>query len=293
MIIQPQAFIDDSGSEPQSPIFIMAGFVTSAKRWASFSEEWQAALDETPTLEYFKMNEAARLQAQFSRKKGWDETKRDDRLITLTRIIKKYAEVRIHASMRNDHFEKYVKSLPVPQRKLATDSPYIMVFMQIILAMAVLGDRHGITSPCDFIFDEQGAFGKEALESWPAFKTLLEASTKSDLSRFVGSPPIFHNDKEFMPLQAADLYAWHLRQNYVQNQVLSVPANRVLRQFDRMPMIGRNYGEEEMKRLREHLLKVGEHFVAANPAIPLVHVGKTKGERKIARRRARKIKGIS
>jgi hypothetical protein len=285
MIIQPQAFIDDSGSEPQSPIFILAGFVTSADRWAAFSKEWQAALDEKPILEYFKMSEAARLKEQFDEKRGWNETKRDDQLITLTRIINKYAEARIHASMRNDNFEKYVKSLPVPQRKLGTDSPYIMVFMQIILAMAVAGDRVGVKDPCDFIFDEQGSFSKEALEWWPIFKELVKNSTKSDLSRFVESPPIFRDDKQFLPLQAADLYAWHLRQNHVQNQILLVPASRVLRQFDQMPMIGRNYGEIEMKRLREHLLKVGEKFSAENPNVPLVHIGKNKSERRRARKR--------
>jgi hypothetical protein len=195
MILNPQAAIDDSGSEPQSPVFIFAGFVTSAERWAAFSTEWQAALDELPRLDYFKMSEAARLQEQFDRKKGWDEVKRDDRLITLTRIINKYAEARIHASMRNDHFEKYVKAIPVPKRKLGTDSPYLMVFMQIVLAMAVAGDRIGVTDPCDFIFDEQGAFSNEVLGWWPTFKELVKNSSKSDLARFVGSPPIFRDDK--------------------------------------------------------------------------------------------------
>jgi len=287
MILAPQAVIDDTGSEPQSPIFILAGFVTSAERWAAFSGEWQAALDEPPGLEYFKMSQAARLQEQFDRKKGWNEAKRDDRLITLARIIRKYAEVRVHASVQNDAFEKYIKSIPVPERKLGVDSPYILVFMQIILAMATTSSLLGDVAPCDFIFDEQSAFGQEALAWWPEFKRTLDAVSKSDLPRQVGSPPIFRDDKQFLPLQAADLYAWQLRNNHIQNRLLLVPASRVLRQFDDMPMIGRNYGEKELKALRTVLLRGSEAFAANNPSIPLVHAGKTKGERRRIRKKTK------
>lgn len=288
MILDPQAAIDDSGSEPQSPVFILGGFVASTKAWAAFSTEWQAALDEKPALEYFKMSEAARLQEQFARSKGWDEAKRDNRLITFARIIKKYAHLRIHASVRNDEFEKYIKSVPVPQRKLGIDSPYTLLFMQIILAMATGGDQFDLAGACDFVFDEQGAFSQEALAWWPNFKSGIDRLSKSDLPRYVGSPPIFRNDREFLPLQAADLYAWQIRQHHIQNRVLLVPPNRLLRQFEDMAAIGRNYGENELKHLREVLLGGAKKFAVENPNVPLVHAGKTKSERKIARRRAKK-----
>lgn len=235
------------------------------------------------------MSEAARLQEQFSRKNGWDEGKRDDRLMTLAHIIRKYAEVRIHASVRNDDFEKYIKSVPVPRRRLGVDSPYILAFMQIVLAMATTTSLLGNFEPCDFIFDEQGAFSREALAWWPGFTALVDSVSKSDLPRFLGSPPIFRDDKQFLPLQAADLYAWQLRQNHVQNRVLLVPASRILCQFDGMPMIGRNYGQKELKELREVLLKAAKNFAEKNPEIPLVHAGKNKSERKIARRKAKKF----
>src|SRR3974390_2605970 len=104
MIIQPQACVDDSGSEPQSPIFVFAGFIASAKQWADFSADWQKALDEPPGLSYFKLTEALSLSAkgQFSRHKGGTEQKRDDRLVHLGQIIRKHVIVRIHAQISND-----------------------------------------------------------------------------------------------------------------------------------------------------------------------------------------------
>ena len=233
------------------------------------------------------MAEAANLGGQFSRSRGWNETKRDDRVMMLASIILKHAHMRIHAGVRNDLFEKYIKSLPAPERKLAMENPYVLLFMQIILAVATLGDRLGIKEPCDFIFDEQGQFSKEALEFWPNMKALLDASARSDLGKFVGSPPIFRDDKIALPLQAADLYAWHMRQHWGRSQVLIVPPSRVLRQFKDMAVISRVYDEPELKRLREHLQKGGGIFAANNPTIPLVHAGKTKAERKRIRRQTK------
>ena len=66
MILDPQAVVDDSGSEPTKPHFILAGFVAPAANWAALADEWQAGLDETPKLEYFKMTEAANsVRAQY------------------------------------------------------------------------------------------------------------------------------------------------------------------------------------------------------------------------------------
>src|SRR5437868_7829681 len=78
-----QTYADDSGNEPTSPIFVLAGFIASYEEWAAFSDEWKAALAEPPGLDYFKMKEAERLHDQFSKRKGWTEKKRDDRLIQL------------------------------------------------------------------------------------------------------------------------------------------------------------------------------------------------------------------
>src|SRR5260370_35664012 len=90
IILQPQAYVDDSVGSAGSKALVLAGFVSSAAGWAAFSEEWQAALDLEPKLDYFKMNEANLLIQQFSPDRGWTEVKRDDRLVALIRIIKKY-----------------------------------------------------------------------------------------------------------------------------------------------------------------------------------------------------------
>ena len=89
----------------------------------------------------FKMKEAHRLHEQFSRDRGWTEQKRDARVMTFASIIRNMS-VCIHACMRNDDFTRYVKSLPVPERKLGTDNPYWMIFMRLALSLAMKTSRN-------------------------------------------------------------------------------------------------------------------------------------------------------
>lgn len=128
VILAPQAVIDDSASQPNPKYFVLAGFVSSVARWAEFSDEWQVALDLEPKLAYFKMNEANLLVGEFSRDRGWTEALRDDRLITLIRIIKNHVLLRLHASIKFADFEKYIAAVEVPERKSVSDHPYTYLF---------------------------------------------------------------------------------------------------------------------------------------------------------------------
>jgi hypothetical protein len=123
-----------------------------------FSADWQAELGKSPKLDYFKMNEAAGLRGQFSRERGWTEKKRDARVLPFASISRQHTAVMVEATMRHDHFERYVRNIPAIARRLAVNHPYVLLFSQVILAVAVYQDRHGINQPCDFIFDEQTGF---------------------------------------------------------------------------------------------------------------------------------------
>jgi hypothetical protein len=52
------AYLDDS-REVHPPVFVLAGYISTAKAWELFSAEWSAALLEQPTIQYLKMSEAA------------------------------------------------------------------------------------------------------------------------------------------------------------------------------------------------------------------------------------------
>jgi hypothetical protein len=61
-----QGYFDDSGSEPQSLAFVIAGYILPSEKMAAFADDWLIALHQKPRIEYFKMAEALSGAGEFS-----------------------------------------------------------------------------------------------------------------------------------------------------------------------------------------------------------------------------------
>jgi hypothetical protein len=72
-----------------------------------------------------------------------------------------------------------------------------------------------VEEPVDFIFDEH-TMKRPLLEAWDSYMMLRPAHVKP---RY-GSTPIFRDDRKFLPLQAADMWAWWVREWYEQGKPL-------------------------------------------------------------------------
>jgi hypothetical protein len=273
-----QACIDDSGSSPTDPLYVLGGFIASTDQWAEFSSEWQTALSKEPALDYFKMAEANSLTGQFDQSNGWDRARRDDRVLALARIIRKHAPIRIEVSVKNRDFDRFFKTLPATQRSLATDSPYLFLAEALMVTVARAAPAFGLQEPIDFIFDGQGGFTDELHRWWPSLSAMLDPSIR----QFLGSKPIDRDDKKFEPLQAADLCAWHIRKWLTGGFTVAHP---VMQQLAPLQKLYRDFRSYEMEQLHREMLKRMEQFVERNLRVPLQHIGKTKRERKILRRR--------
>jgi hypothetical protein len=269
-----QACADDSGNEPRDPIFVFGGFVSPVAKWVEFADAWQEVLDETPKLEYFKMSEAASLAKQWHKRKGWTEATRDKRLSSFIKVIKQYAEVAVHISIRHDDFNSLVASIPLPQRRLSSDKPYPLLATQFMLSVAALADTFNAAKEIEFVFDEQLGYSDEMLAWWPVFREFAESGARTNFGKYLKSPPDYRSDRCFLPLQAADLFSWQQRLHEKNNQVLTCPKNWVLRELDSLPILGVPIGEKPLGDVREMLLRMGERFAAANPGIPFVPASK-------------------
>ena len=188
-IVVLQAFIDDSGEgddERADPVFVLAGFIADSTQWAAFSDEWKAALDTSPSIEYFKMREAANLSVdgQFARRLGWDEALRDEKVRQLAAIIPKHAMARIACTVDKAAFKTYAQSLAVLNRSSVIDKPYSIAFQHIILGAAAVFLTYKIQQSCDFIFDEHGKVGQEAVELWDGLKILCQRFAELGANEF-------------------------------------------------------------------------------------------------------------
>jgi hypothetical protein len=194
-----EAYIDDSG-KGQPPVFVLAGFLGYAAQWAEFTEEWRAALAKKPALEYFKMREAASLHGQFF---GWGEQQRDRRLAELLAIIDRRVISGVYSGVMHADFDKIIRG-KIAKRM---DNPYFLMYHGIIAAVLRFIVEHNIGEAVDFIFDEQFKQSDQVQEAYSAVVELAPPAIRP----LLGARPIHRSEREFLPLQAADLHAWHVR----------------------------------------------------------------------------------
>jgi hypothetical protein len=291
-----EVYVDDSGSDPQSKIFYLGGFISTVERWAAFSNEWDSALALMPTLDYFKMSEAGSFRGQFARTRGWNEANREDRLVTFARVINKYAMLRVSASIRHDLFEKYLLNLPAIERNLAVDEPYIPLAMHLISGATLFAYNNGIREPIDFIFDEQAGFKEELRERWPVYKRLYQMTARGrQLAPLLGAEPSFLDEKDRKPLQGADLYAWHARDHYVQNhrfpnQKIVVPMSATMKLLRGIPMDHFPMIEAMLAGQHASLVEHGERIKKEQPSVTLIPAIPDRKKRRQFRKRAKWLK---
>jgi len=207
------AYLDDSG-RGSGPTYVIAGFLSTTNRWQIVSQEWKE-LRNIAGLDYFKMKEAmdpgarAKQPGQYY---GWPREEIDELVDLFTELIWRRVSIRIRITIPNRSYEGIFKGKISPQ----VDFPYWLAHVSAMLETTRLLALVSINEKVDFIFDtaskREQYFVLNAWHFWKANEWLSERKV------LFGDPPIFGDDKIILPLQAADLYAWHARK---ERQVLS------------------------------------------------------------------------
>jgi hypothetical protein len=289
-----QGYIDDSGANTTSSVFVLGGFIAPVDNWLAFSTDWKAALDAPPRLEYFKMKEAARLKDQFHPRRGWTEELRDQRINTLAAIIQKYAVLRVSVALRHSDFIKHLRSLPAVNRDLARDTPFVTALSLLMTAVAISREQNLLMEPIDFIFDQQEGIEEELAPFWPGIKRRSEKADSKIVRDCFRHMPLFRDEKDFLPLQAADLYAWQIRRNHHNNRSLYMPPTETLRRLWSIQGFDRFYSEAEIKVRADLERAMARKILALDPSVkwtgdhPDTKI--RKANRKKAKRKPQKFK---
>ena len=209
-----QGFADDSGSEKNAgKIFVLAGFLATAEKWEQFSDRWDEICEQDPKTPDFHMAEAYRLKGRYKWK---DEEQRDARINELVDLTRQSVGYRVDSTLAWPNYEKVVRGKVPPE----IDSPYFLLFYNVILSFAAFMDKAGIEGKVDWIFDHQGNVGTQAL-NWYQF--ILDHDPS--LANRLGATPIFRHDSDMLPLKAGDIYAWQIRRCLDKEQPNKVPHN--------------------------------------------------------------------
>ena len=258
VIMAFQAAIDDSG-QGHGSVYVLAGFVAPAEAWFQFEDEWSEALKDNG-LAYFKTREAMGFAGQFE--SGWDVPRRDAFILRLIDIIKRRVSFAVQVTLLHADYLAHVKG----KIDRAMDQPYVLTaFSTMMVANRRTLYRDG-DGPVDFVFDTENA------RTQGYVRRAHRASLR--VAPLFGDPPIFRDDKRFLPLQAADLMAWHARHARIQtqedpNHVYDAPAWLELSAIESETWHRHASDLQEMVRgVKEHTERAGQVFSYRKPRKP-------------------------
>jgi hypothetical protein len=213
-----QAYLDES-IDPDGT-FVLAGYIATAESWAQFSGEWEKLLKPFGTLgpdgKYrFKMTEMIENAERMARVPIFAKCIGDHVLGCLSSKIN-VADLR-RAQAR-------IKARGVSVDWSWRGNPYHTAFWGL---MDLLHQHmHETAVPwlsaeekIDFYFDNRSE--KTAiLRVWDSY---ISTRATGALRARYGATPRFEDDSEFLPLQAADFWAWWLRKWYSEGTPEKIP----------------------------------------------------------------------
>lgn len=200
-----KGYFDASGKGAKD-IFVLAGYISTADRWAQFSDAWDVELKggndkkRRQPIKVFKL-----------RNMNLDSTNQLNRCAILNRIIHEHAIARVACVVDVAALDRILKNswwTPfIDKDREPPDSAYWYGFRLVNEVFHFLRRDHpelGLTGPIDFIFDQENESDKAGLVSaWEFFYKTCSPEKRE----IVGNIPSFARDDIVLPLQAADLLA--------------------------------------------------------------------------------------
>ncbi|MCW2337493.1 hypothetical protein M2337_001726 [Sphingobium sp. B2D3A] len=197
-----EIFIDDSGKN-DPPVFVLGGVIGRQEGWSAFADDWAMVLATHPAIPHLKMKDANARRGAF---KGMSTEDRDAKLVALAAVIRKHALATISVTVRHEEYRQIFEG----RMMRWMDRPYQMLFHLIIATTYKLRNELGLTHRASFVFDRQLEHEAALRESFVAMKKNMQP----DLEAFLADDPRHADDKDELPLQAADMVAWHVRRSW-------------------------------------------------------------------------------
>jgi hypothetical protein len=205
MFMVLQVYADESISAAGN--FVIAGYIGTAEEWAIFSSEWAPMAkrygvfaSKTNNHKVFKMSA---MMASEDRRQyiPW-----------FYRIIEGRQIKPFSFGINKSVFRNAVKRIIVTQNghrfNFEKPNEYYFLFNCVVSNIARLIDKRddlfSSDDKVDFYFDDQLGVKTHILNAWSDF---VDGSNESFRSR-IGQTPRFESEEDFLPIQAADFWAW-------------------------------------------------------------------------------------
>jgi hypothetical protein len=199
-----QAAIDESAAK--DGVFVLAGYIAPAESWARFSDVWGRMLRPfgTPRPDgryHFKMHEMA------ARPDGIAKSE------PFYRVIEENVLGWVSVRLNQQELRNAIRRINIPGALIedwaSFGNPWYIAFRYLMdqfhFNRSKMDEAYG-SEKIDFIFDS-GVDKRSVLEIWEGYLN----ARPDEVRKYYGAVPRFEDDMDFLPLQAADFWAWWVR----------------------------------------------------------------------------------
>jgi hypothetical protein len=202
-VVAMQTWIDESGTRGQSHWFVMVGLMGRCEDWAAFSDQWKAVCNESPAIPAFHFRDAKSCEGVF---KGFSEAERNTKVRELVRVIGSYPFGGITCAIDIDAFARLLQEKKRPPVR----DVYAFTFNSMLTSVCLDLFHMGHKEKSEVFFDERKQEGLKIKKWYPIFR---ETHPKK-LIDMLPIEPVFRDDEDFAPLQAADLLTGVIARKY-------------------------------------------------------------------------------
>jgi len=201
-----RAFMDESIDEDGT--FVLAGHIADVQSWEKFAADWERMLPLAVRAAdggfHFKMTEMAQTPERMSRVPGF------------YRLIEQHAQHSLSCRIHVGELARAFDRVQVPRTNINWGDirdPYVAGFRALMDHFHYRRDdierdsgRLPADAKIDFFFDDHSNKNK-IRKMWDSYMDAREPEKRA----LYGDEPRFEDDRAFLPLQAADLWAWWVR----------------------------------------------------------------------------------
>jgi hypothetical protein len=205
-----QAFIDESYTENST--FVLAGYVASESAWADFSREWEALL---PILPAISRGQSGKLRFKMS-----ELQHHADRVRPFHQVIEDHVLLRMSCKLNLGDLNRAKARIWSDNTTLVWGPPsdpfwtacsmLLTKFHEIRYERQFMVDLFPLNEKVDFYFDAYSGGSDQIAMDWEDYAALAGP----EIRELYGAVPRFESDESFVPLQAADFWAWWVRYGY-------------------------------------------------------------------------------
>ena len=120
-------FVDDSGSEPSQPVYVLGGLILPAEAWPIFAADWSHVLSSAPKIDHFKGSEVwDSRKGPFA---GLTTKERSAKVDSLADVIFTYKPLSVSARVEWPIFKQFSNRYNLDEE---FNDPYFFLFFALI-----------------------------------------------------------------------------------------------------------------------------------------------------------------